>query len=109
MKSNTLKEQLIRERKRRNKFFFLFLVLVLVFLGYNFLCGEMGYFKYLQLKNNEKKLTNEINEISAANNALKYEIELLKKDPAYKEKYAREKFGLIKPGEMVFQFESKER
>ncbi|MGC8938524.1 MAG: FtsB family cell division protein, partial [Thermodesulfovibrio sp.] len=63
----------------------------------------MGYLKYLELKKNEQKLIKEITQISMENNTLKNEIELLKKDPSYMEKYAREKFGVVKPGEMVFQ------
>lgn len=69
----------------------------------------MGYLKYLQLKKNEEKLLKEINQISSENNSLKKEIDLLKKDPAYLEKCAREKFGLVKPGEMVFQFKNEEK
>lgn len=69
----------------------------------------MGYLKYLELKKNEQKLMKDINQISMENNALKNEIELLKKDPSYMEKYAREKFGLVKPGEMVFQFQKEEK
>lgn len=69
----------------------------------------MGYLKYLQLKKNEEKLLKEINQITSENNSLKKEIDLLKKDPAYLEKCAREKFGLVKPGEMVFQFKNEEK
>ncbi|GAB5046267.1 hypothetical protein TdN_06590 [Thermodesulfovibrio sp. TK110] len=69
----------------------------------------MGYLKYLELKKNEQRLIKEINRISMENNTLKNEIELLKKDPSYMEKYAREKFGVIKPGEMVFQFQKEEK
>lgn len=109
MRKYSLKEQLLREKKRNDKIFlFLFLIIIIV-LGYSFFFGDMGYLKYLQLKKNEQKLIKEINEISTENNALKNEIELLKKEPSYLEKYAREKFGLVKPGEMVFQFQKQEK
>ncbi len=109
MRRNILKEQLRKEKRRRNIIFLLLSILVFSFLFYSFFFGEMGYIKYRQLKNNEQKLVKEINEIYSENKALRGEIELLKKDPAYLEKYAREKFGLVKPGEMVFQFKDEER
>ncbi|WP_460180435.1 FtsB family cell division protein [Thermodesulfovibrio sp. TK110] len=104
-----LKEQLLREKKRNDRIFFFLLFLIILFLAYSFLFGDMGYLKYLELKKNEQRLIKEINRISMENNTLKNEIELLKKDPSYMEKYAREKFGVIKPGEMVFQFQKEEK
>jgi cell division protein FtsB len=101
----SLRDQLIQEHKRRNRVFFVVSVIISGFILYSFLFSDMGYLKYRQLKNNEKKLSEEIREIKEQNKTLKYEIELLKKDPVYSEKYARENFGLVKPGEMIFQFE----
>lgn len=109
MRKYSLKEQLLREKKRNDRIFLFLFFAIIIFLGYSFFFGDMGYLKYLELKNNEQKLIKEINEISIENNALRNEIELLKKDPSYLEKYAREKFGLVKPGEMVFQFQKEEK
>ncbi|MEN2986269.1 MAG: septum formation initiator family protein [Thermodesulfovibrionaceae bacterium] len=105
MRHKRLYIQLRKERKRKNILFCLIFSVIFAFLIYNFFFGEMGYINYLKLKQNEKKLIKEIKEISVQNQILKREIELLKKEPAYQEKYAREKFGLVKPGEMVFQFQ----
>jgi len=69
----------------------------------------MGYLKYRELKKNEQKLLTEINQIKKNNESIREEINLLKKDSKYLEKYAREQFGLIKPGEMVFQFQDSEK
>lgn len=91
------------------EYFFFFFLVIILFLAYSFFFGDMGYLKYLELKKNEQKLMKDINQILMENNALKNEIELLKKDPSYMEKYAREKFGLVKPGEMVFQFQKEEK
>lgn len=109
MKRRFLKEQLLREKKRNDRIFLFFFLVIILFLAYSFFFGDMGYLKYLELKKNEQKLMKDINQISMENNALKNEIELLKKDPSYMEKYAREKFGLVKPGEMVFQFQKEEK
>lgn len=105
----TLKQQLNREKNRKMKIVIFLFLSIFIFLSYNFFFGKMGYLKYVELKKNEKKLITEIREISQQNISLKKEIDLLKKDQQYLEKYAREKFGLVKPGEMVFQFENKEK
>ena len=104
-----LKEQLKKEKKIRSRLYFVFFLLLFMLLAYNFFFGDMGYLKYRELKKNEQKLLTEINKIKENNDSLKQEINLLKKDPQYLEKYAREQFGLIKPGEMVFQFEDREK
>lgn len=104
-----LKEQLRKEQSRRIKIFILLLVSTLIALLYSFLFGNMGYLKYRELKKNEERLLTEINQIAKNNNSLKQEIDLLKKDQVYLEKYAREKFGLVKPGEMIFQFKNDEK
>lgn len=108
MRGYPLKVQLLNERKKKKRISLVVFLFIIALLCYNFFFADMGYLKYVELKHNEKKLIKEINEISAENELLKREIELLKKDPAYLEKYAREKFGLVKPGEMVFQFQSPE-
>ncbi len=109
MSKHALKEQLRRERNIRSKIYIILLLIVLFFLLYGFFFGNMGYLKYRELKNNEKKLLTEIERISQVNSSLSREIDLLKKDQAYLEKYAKEKFGLVKPGEMIFQFKSEEK
>lgn len=105
----TLKEQLKKEQTRKIKIYIFLLGLILITLMYSFLFGNMGYLKYKELKKNEQKLLTEVNQITRGNNSLKQEIDLLKRDQAYLEKYAKEKFGLVKPGEMVFQFKNEEK
>lgn len=104
-----LKEQLKKEKKIRSRLYLIFFLLLFMILAYNFFFGEMGYLKYRELKKNEQKILTEINQIKKTNDSIKEEINLLKKDPKYLEKYAREQFGLIKPGEMVFQFQDSEK
>lgn len=105
----TLKEQLKKEQTRKIKIYIFLLGLILIALIYSFLFGNMGYLKYKELKKNEQKLLTEVNQITRGNNSLKQEIDLFKRDQAYLEKYAKEKFGLVKPGEMVFQFKNEEK
>ncbi|ODA43393.1 Cell division protein DivIC (FtsB) [Thermodesulfovibrio sp. N1] len=104
-----LKEQLKKEKKIRSRLYLIFFLLLFMILAYNFFFGEMGYLKYRELKKNEQKILTEINQIKKTNDSIKHEINLLKKDPKYLEKYAKEQFGLIKPGEMIFQFQDSEK
>lgn len=109
MRNRTLREQLKREKKIRTKIILLLSFVVFTFIAYSFFFGNMGYLKYIELKQNEQRLLRDINSLSAANEALKEEIRLLKTDPAYFEKFAKEKFGLVRPGELVFQFKDPEK
>ncbi|NTV28726.1 MAG: septum formation initiator family protein [Candidatus Omnitrophica bacterium] len=61
---------------------------------------------YLQMQElNEKNGSYErqIRELSRENEALLVEKRRLEEDPAYFERYAREKFGIIKDGEMIYK------
>jgi cell division protein FtsB len=109
MSRYVLKEQLKKEKKIRARLYLIFFLLLFIVLAYNFFFGEMGYLKYRELKKNEQKILTEINQIKKNNESIREEINLLKKDSKYLEKYAREQFGLIKPGEMVFQFQDSEK
>ncbi|MDI1472478.1 septum formation initiator family protein [Thermodesulfovibrio sp. 1176] len=109
MSRYVLKEQLKKEKKIRSRLYLIFFLLLFMILAYNFFFGEMGYLKYRELKKNEQKILTEINQIKKTNDSIKHEINLLKKDPKYLEKYAKEQFGLIKPGEMIFQFQDSEK
>lgn len=109
MKQKNLREQLNRERKIKSLTSTAVLLLILSFVTYSFFFGNMGYLKYRELRHNEQKLIKEINELTAANQALREEIRLLRTDPNYLEKFAKEKFGLVKPGELIFQFRDSER
>lgn len=109
MRHKTFYLHIQKERRRSNIIFYSIFLFVFLLLIYNFFFGQMGYLHYVKLKQNEQRLIKDIMELSAQNQILKKEIELLKKEPAYAEKYAKEKFGLVKPGEMVFQFQSPEK
>jgi cell division protein FtsB len=45
----------------------------------------------------------QINELTAKNRELKEELRLLRDDPEYLEKVAREKMGLVRDGEVIYK------
>ena len=69
----------------------------------------MGVIKYIELRQNKKRLESEIMRIDKENKALNVQVNSLKKDPYYIEKYAREEYGLAKPDEFIFQFKNNDK
>lgn len=65
--------------------------------------GEMSIPKYLGMKKNARSLEQEIQEIARTNAELRQEITRLQKDPARIEEVARERLGLVRKGETVYQ------
>lgn len=63
------------------------------------------FMKYEELKRNEKSLELRIEGEQEKNIRLRQEEYSLRTDPEYVEKVAREKLGLVKPGEIIYKFE----
>ena len=59
------------------------------------------------MRNRTAALEQQTEELMRSNEALKAEIERLKHDEAYLEQVAREKYGLLKKNERVFDFSGK--
>jgi cell division protein FtsB len=100
-----LREQVEKERKRRNLIFFSITIVIIFYLSTILIFGDPGIIKYNSLNKTKKKLEMEIKEIEKENKLLQAQINSLKEDPFYIEKYAREEFGLAKPDEYIFQFQ----
>ena len=60
---------------------------------------------YIKTCAEEEKLTMEIRRLRNENDSLKKQIYLLKTDPFYLEKYARDTFGLAASNEIIFKFD----
>ncbi len=59
--------------------------------------------KMNEIRNKNRQYEQQISELTLKNNELKKELRLLKEDPVYLEKVAREKMGLIKEGEVIYK------
>ncbi len=79
--------------------------LSLFYLAISFTFGRSGLVRYMELKDKKSHLVQEIKEIEARNNRLRSDAKLLKEDPFYIEKFAREDLGMTKPDEYVFKYE----
>lgn len=88
-----------RKRWKVTPRFFLFLLLLLslwIALGF-----AARYFRIVSLQNQLVRIRREIAAMEARNEELEKQIEYLQSDE-YIEKVAREKLGLVKPGETVY-------
>ena len=78
-----------------------FLLVVLLFFFY----GDRGYFEYRRLLDAEKKILADIETLERRRSYLYEKIILLKKDKRYFEGVAREKLGMVKPNETVYELQ----
>lgn len=99
-----LRRQVTSEIKKRRLVALTLMLLSLLYLVVTLTFGSSGLIRYIELKHKKSQLVQDIKEIEARNDRLKSEAKLLKKDPFYIEKHAREDFGMAKPDEYVFKF-----
>ncbi len=104
IRTRGLRQQVSREQRKRTYVFFSIMLVALAYLSYNLVFGEMGLLKYIELKKNKQRLESDIARINKENKTMSEQVNALKKDPYYIEKYAREEYGLAKPDEFIFQF-----
>jgi cell division protein FtsB len=103
--NDLLGNQVRAEMKKRRLVFLTFLILCFIYLSISLIFGDMGLLKYVEMNRTKKNLETQVVEINRQNEDIKAQITLLKNDPFYKEKLAREEFGLAKPGEYIFQYD----
>ncbi len=100
-----LRKQVVSEVRKRRLIFFTLVILSFIYLSASLLFGDAGLFRYLELTRTRKNLERQLVEISRQNEQIRTEIKLLKEDSFYREKFAREEFGLAKPDEYIFEYE----
>jgi len=77
------------------------LLLVLVVAS---IVGNRGLVRLYHMQQTRASLEREIEQLTAANAALAEEVRALRNDPARVEAIAREELGLVKAGELVYEF-----
>jgi len=101
---NLLRKQVISEIKKKRLITFILIILSFIYLAINLLLGDAGLLKYRELSSKKQHLEKKITELGKENTHIKTQIKSLKENPFYAEKYAREEFGLARPGEYIFQY-----
>ncbi len=105
--TNLLRKQVVSEIKKRRLIFLTVILTGFIYLAVSFIFGDMGYLKYVELNKKEALLERQIKELEKDNEVLRSQVKSLKEDPFYKEKYAREEFGLAKPDEYIYRFDDR--
>ena len=81
-------------------------ILFLLVLVVASVLGNRSLLRLYQMHQDRTALQREIEQLTAANAALADEVRSLRTDPARAEAIAREDLGLVKPGELVYEFRS---
>jgi cell division protein FtsB len=100
-----LRKQVTNEKKKQRLVIFTCLVLVTLYLVWTLIFDNSGILRYHELKNKRTEILSEIIELQKKNVNLTEEIQLLKGDPFFMEKHAREDLNLSKPDEYIFIFD----
>lgn len=96
-------------KKHKKWMFFAIAGVVSVYLLISFLFYDIGFIKYMKMRGEYNRISEDINRLQEGNKNLREEVKLLKTDPDYIEAYAREKLGLVKEGEIIYRFEEKDK
>lgn len=102
---NQLRKQVASERKKRKLIFLTVVFLSFLYLLITLIFGDMGLLQCRDLFAKKMHLEAQVKEIERDNARIRSEITSIREDPFYKEKYARENFGLAKPDEYIFQYD----
>lgn len=96
-------------QKNRWKAFILIGIAINVYLLLSFFFGEMGQIKVTKIRGVYQKIQTEVLSLKLENKQLASRIEALQYDNASIERLARLRLGLVKPGELVYEFFETER
>ncbi len=102
---NLLRKQVVNERKKQATVCLTILLVLVLYFAWALLIDDNGIARLLELKKKRAEVIGEIAELQKENVKLNKEITLLKEDPFYIEKHAREEMNLSRPDEYVFIFE----
>jgi len=108
-RGNRSKETVERYRKLRRRFAWGIGAVVLFYLLVPLIVGDMGLVKYFKMRQTQHQLQEEIQQLSEENKKIEGDIHALRSDPARIEQVARERLGLVRPGEVVYQFQAPPR
>ena len=90
-------------KKRPLLFIILFVVLVMVLVTF---FGEKGILHLLRLKRELTRIKEENQRAEEENQRLREEVRRLQQEKRYIEEIARKELGMVKEGEVIYQFDS---
>lgn len=87
---------------KRRRYLTLFLI-IFIWVGYALVMGDNGLLVRYNLEVENKELKTAIKREAEIQDSLRKEIKLLQTDKKRIEKAAREKYGMVKPGETLYK------
>ncbi len=96
-------------QKSRWTALFLAGIFINIYLVLSFFFGEMGQIKVTKIRGVYEKIQAEVISLKLENEQLVNRVEALQYDTASIERLARLRLGLVKPGELVYEFFETER
>jgi len=90
-------------KKRVLLFFFIFLLILGMFTFF----GEKGIFNLLRIQKEVAKIKEKNVKLEEENQKLREEVKRLQTDRRYIEEIARKELGMVKEGEIIYQFDDK--
>lgn len=86
---------------------FLFIFIIFLILGIFTFFGEKGIFSFLHLQKEVARIKEKNVKLEEENQKLREEVKRLQTDRRYIEEIARKELGMIKEGEIIYQFDDK--
>ncbi len=97
-----LRKQVSTELKIRRYMVYTLLLLSITYIAGSLIFGDTGVLRYMELKEKQVVMQEDINQIMEENYKIESSITSLKNDDFYLEKHAREEFGLAGPDEYIY-------
>jgi cell division protein FtsL len=91
----------------RKKRVLLFILILLLLLGIFTFFGEKGIFNLLRAQKEVARIKEKNTKLEEENQKLREEVKRLKTDRRYIEEIARKELGMVKEGEIIYQFDEK--
>jgi cell division protein FtsB/cell division protein DivIC len=89
----------------KKKRFLLLILIFLIILGSLTFFGEKGIYNLLRLRKEVARIKEKNSQLEGENQRLKEEIKRLQSDRRYIEEIARKELGMVKEGEIIYQFD----
>jgi cell division protein FtsL len=91
----------------RKKRVLLFILIFLLILGIFSFTGEKGIFNLLRIQKEVAQIKEKNAKLEEENQKLREEVKRLQTDRRYIEAIARKELGMVKEGEIIYQFDDK--
>ncbi len=97
-------EELVAAKRTRKRRFVFVAVVLAILIAASSVVGKKSLVKIFQMSKTRTELQQEIKQLRQVNEEIAREIQALAHNPSQVEAIAREDLGLVKPGEIVYQF-----